>query len=611
MPLSLPRLLRECRERLETLPRAVGSPAAARARNLLIRDLLPRTLGNSPYLVAGIIGPANSGKSALFNHLVGRDISPSRAEGGLTKSLFGVANPKLVEVLQREPELRRFPITTVDDGQAALEFPNSPDELLLSSVNDSPPGLLLIDTPDFDSVVEENRLASESLLAVADLVVLVVTRHTYQNRDVVHFLRRWLDCGRPWVLLYNEASGDEDDKSNVRKLVQDIGSPPLGCFSAPYQKGNPFAESPATMFTSDTDQVHDIDHGLRTSLFYGLSSPLGQRQIKSRALHAAVSLVRGDLEEIAAELASRCAHVEELEAEAVKLVRDSARRCAGTAMPLAPLLSALATSARNNTCDATFAGLKDWWLRARSSLGQIYLTLRRQLSPKHLPLKTTSGDVANSELVSAWGSLWIMLSNSLGRKAESSVRESTDVHFAELLDADLASENRSPSLERAQRQLEHTLEESWAEFGRECQTIATKLLNQSESTDLAQYSQKLSVLQPKSSSLFVARGLEGRIAAPEPEAENALLVHLAHQLLDTKAVSQAMEAWIDICGRRLATKLTRSALPTSTREWHKTIRQEGACVTQLREYSSEIGAALAVFGVSAIEDPEIPITTHG
>ena len=44
------------------------------------------------------------------------------------------------------------------------------------------------------------------------LVVLVVTRHTYQNRDVVHFLRRWLDCGRPWVLLYNEASGDEDDK---------------------------------------------------------------------------------------------------------------------------------------------------------------------------------------------------------------------------------------------------------------------------------------------------------------------------------------------------------------------------------------------------------------
>ena len=80
---------------------------------------------------------------------------------------------------------------------------------------------MLIDTPDFDSILEDNRIASESLLAVADLVVAVVTRHSYQNRAVVRFLERWLQHGRPWMLVYNEAIDAE-----VARSARRASSPP-------------------------------------------------------------------------------------------------------------------------------------------------------------------------------------------------------------------------------------------------------------------------------------------------------------------------------------------------------------------------------------------------
>ncbi|MEM8713109.1 MAG: hypothetical protein AAGG01_19345, partial [Planctomycetota bacterium] len=62
--------------------------------DLLERDLLPRTAGGHDHLVAGIVGPNNAGKSALFNALVAGQgagapptLSPSLPTGGATRRL--------------------------------------------------------------------------------------------------------------------------------------------------------------------------------------------------------------------------------------------------------------------------------------------------------------------------------------------------------------------------------------------------------------------------------------------------------------------------------------------------------------------------------------------
>ena len=86
-----------------------------------------------------------------------------------------------------------------------------------------PESLLLVDTPDFDSVLRGNRAVTDALLAVADVALVVVTKHTYQNHDVIEFLGRWLDHGRPWVLVYNESIDEDTTRSHARKIEADLG----------------------------------------------------------------------------------------------------------------------------------------------------------------------------------------------------------------------------------------------------------------------------------------------------------------------------------------------------------------------------------------------------
>ena len=162
---ELPAALRRTRDAL--LAVRERCPAAALALDLLERDLLPRTAGGDAYLVAGIVGPNNAGKSALFNALVGRPLSPSVPTGGATRRLVGAVHPTLLAQLRAEPTLARFRLRPFGPDLAAdtpLQPAADPAELLVAEEPLLPAMLMLIDTPDFDSILEDNRLASESII---------------------------------------------------------------------------------------------------------------------------------------------------------------------------------------------------------------------------------------------------------------------------------------------------------------------------------------------------------------------------------------------------------------------------------------------------------------
>ncbi|HEY1335606.1 MAG TPA: GTPase, partial [Myxococcaceae bacterium] len=70
------------------MPDAAGDVTRALARRVrtrILRDLLPRLSSDAPLLLVAVAGPNNVGKSTLFNTLVAADLSPARAEGGLTQ----------------------------------------------------------------------------------------------------------------------------------------------------------------------------------------------------------------------------------------------------------------------------------------------------------------------------------------------------------------------------------------------------------------------------------------------------------------------------------------------------------------------------------------------
>lgn len=315
----------------------------------LDRDLLPRTRLGDDWLVCAIVGPNNAGKSALFNGLCDRELSPSVPTGAATRRLVAAARADLADELDEVLAEGRFELVPWSDAELALHSPERPHELLLARVETVPPRVLLIDAPDFDSVEERNRAAAEAVLATADLAICVVTKHSYQNAQVVGFLEGWLEGGRPWIAVYNEWPSEDVARQHLDKLALDLGAPPLARFGAPHSKSVVEGAVPL--------HVTDLDGGERT-LDGVLASTERRAEWKRAALSASLTQLARDADRLARALASRSERLEEVR----DLVRERAlragREVARVAMPAEPFLAAFSAviDRRRNRVRRTWHG---------------------------------------------------------------------------------------------------------------------------------------------------------------------------------------------------------------------------------------------------------------
>jgi energy-coupling factor transporter ATP-binding protein EcfA2 len=275
----------------EHFPDGTDADLARRLAERLRRDLLPRLgSGDAPLLLVAIAGPNNVGKSTLFNALAGASLSPARPEGGLTKQCLAASHPETWTGTLKDFLTRRYDIVTVAEGETApVDQPGPAGRLYLVLADAVPRGLLVMDTPDFDSVYRDNRERAEALLVTVDVLAFVVSRQTYQNAALVDFLRAAVGHGRPYLLVYNEATREEVARAHLDKLAQDVGHPPLARYLAPHQP--------------------EVEAGLKplaTEPLDGrppLSALLGRaehaRELKARALEASLADARAELDALA------------------------------------------------------------------------------------------------------------------------------------------------------------------------------------------------------------------------------------------------------------------------------------------------------------------------
>ncbi len=236
--LPLPAALADAAAALDALLPSLDAATAQGARRLgerLRRDLLPRLDAEAPLLLAAIAGPNNVGKSTLFNALAGERLSPAHPEGGLTKQCLAVAHPETASGPGLEALARRYSVVPVAAGEMPpVDVPGPVGRLYLAQPSKLARGLVLLDTPDMDSVVADNRERTEALLVTVDVLIFVVSRHTYQNAALVAFIREAVAHGRPWLVLYNEAPDASLARAHLKKLTQDVGQPPLARFFSPH-----------------------------------------------------------------------------------------------------------------------------------------------------------------------------------------------------------------------------------------------------------------------------------------------------------------------------------------------------------------------------------------
>ncbi|HUM10343.1 MAG TPA: GTPase [Myxococcaceae bacterium] len=326
--------LRDVATATDRLPEAadpVTRALARRVRTRILRDLLPRLGSEAPLLLVAVAGPNNVGKSTLFNTLVGAQLSPARAEGGLTQQCLAAATPETASGPGREALSARYDVVLLPPGaRAPVTEPGPPGRLFLTSTATLPAGLVLVDTPDFDSVVRENRLRSEALLVTVDVVVFVVSRHTYQNAALVDVVQQAVGRGRPWVVVYNEAPELETVRAHLDKLAADVGAPPFARYRSPH---DPEVEAGRRGLAIDS-----VDGG--PALAELLGDPQRGAALRSRARSAALRDAAAELRGLATQVGGLASEPERLRTRIRHGLAEVGARAALRAVPADVLVEA-------------------------------------------------------------------------------------------------------------------------------------------------------------------------------------------------------------------------------------------------------------------------------
>lgn len=195
-----------------------GAEEARRVRDDLVAQVddyvLPRVRQiDAPALIV-VGGSTGSGKSTLVNSLVGAVVSPAGVLRPTTRAPVLACNPADVPAFEGERVLPGLPRVTGGAGAAGT--------LQLVATEALPAGLALLDSPDIDSVLAENRALANQLLAAADGWLFVTTAARYADAVPWEFLRAARERGTALSVVLNRVPADAGAEvpAHLRQMLE-------------------------------------------------------------------------------------------------------------------------------------------------------------------------------------------------------------------------------------------------------------------------------------------------------------------------------------------------------------------------------------------------------
>lgn len=206
---ELPDALRRLRDDLAALRLQLELPDSARAR--AARDdivgqtddyLLPRLDRMDAPVLMVVGGSTGAGKSTILNSLVGAEVSPPGVLRPTTRGPVLVCHPEDVRWFEGDRILPGLPRVTGGAPTAGT--------LLVVPTPELQPGLALLDSPDIDSVLAENRALATQLLAAADAWLFVTTAARYADAVPWEFLATARERGTALSIVLNRVPDDAE-----------------------------------------------------------------------------------------------------------------------------------------------------------------------------------------------------------------------------------------------------------------------------------------------------------------------------------------------------------------------------------------------------------------
>jgi hypothetical protein len=190
--------------------------------------LLPRLRQIEAPLLAVVGGSTGAGKSTLVNTLVRREVSPAGVLRPTTRGPVLVCHPQDLEWFSDDRILPGLSRTT---GAASA----GPRSLHVRTDEGIPSGLALLDAPDIDSVVTENRELAVQLMAAADLWLFITTAARYADAVPWDLLRTARDRSTAIAMVLNRVPEEaaRDVPEDLRGLMQAEGLAAAPLFVVP------------------------------------------------------------------------------------------------------------------------------------------------------------------------------------------------------------------------------------------------------------------------------------------------------------------------------------------------------------------------------------------
>jgi hypothetical protein len=222
MSAALPDTLSRLREDLKAVRLSLeldGARDARRARDDTVAQiddyLLPRLRQMDAPLLMVVGGSTGAGKSTILNSLVGTEVSPAGVLRPTTRAPVLACNPDDVRWFEDQRILPKLARTTGASDAAEGTLRLVPTTALQ-------PGLALLDSPDIDSVLTENRALAGQLLAAADAWLFVTTAARYADAVPWEFLRRARDRGTSLSIVLNRVPADAREvAAHLREMLRE------------------------------------------------------------------------------------------------------------------------------------------------------------------------------------------------------------------------------------------------------------------------------------------------------------------------------------------------------------------------------------------------------
>jgi len=218
-----------------------GAEAARRTRDELVGQvddyLLPRLRRLDAPLLAVVGGSTGAGKSTLVNTLVGAEVTKAGWLRPTTRGPVLVCHPTDLPWFSDGRILPELSRTTSRPGPSSgpSSVPSSVETLHVVAHEGIPAGLALLDAPDIDSVVADNRRLANQLLAAADLWIFTTTAARYADAVPWEFLHLAQQRSTALAVVLNRVppEGVREISTHLAAMLDENGLGRAALFTVP------------------------------------------------------------------------------------------------------------------------------------------------------------------------------------------------------------------------------------------------------------------------------------------------------------------------------------------------------------------------------------------